>query len=105
MARQRSLVSVLSASPSQRSSKVFVPGAEVGDAVDLCRVADQAVDRPAQRLVRPRSRRHAEGRHDRLLAPEHQADLLADDRVDVADDGLRHRLLSKSDCGIQAELS
>ena len=65
---------------------------EVRDAVDFCGVAHQAVHRPAQRLVRLRTGRHAVGGNDRLLPPQDQADLLADDRVDVADDRLRHEV-------------
>ena len=57
-------------------------------------MTDEAVDGPSQRLRASPDRaahvgRHAERRHARVVAPQHEADFLADDRVDVADDGLR----------------
>ena len=64
-------------------------GAEVCDAVDFRRVTHEAVDRPLAAARRRRVvGRHAECRHSRVVAPQHQPDLVADDRVDVADDGL-----------------
>ena len=73
--------------------------AKIRHAVDLGHVADQAVDRPLERARAGGPavgrgavgvRRHAEGRHQRIVTPEHEADLLANDRVHVAHHRLAH---------------
>ena len=91
--RPASLVSGFSASPSHVVVERFRAGAEVSHAVDLRRMTDEAIDRPPERLVRRSARRHAERRHPRVVAPQHEADLVADDRVDIPDDGLRDHVL------------
>ena len=70
----------------------FRPGPEVGDAVDLRHVAHQAVDRPAHRRRRRRSRRHPVGDHGLVLAPWDETDVVRDDGLDTAGDDLRQEV-------------
>jgi hypothetical protein len=69
-------------------------GAEVRHAVDFGRVTDETVDGPSDASRFPRDRRinvgrHAERRNERVVTPQHEPDLFADDRVDITHDSLR----------------
>ena len=83
---------------------------EIRDAIDFCRMTDEAVHRPPEGIVRTGTdtrtgtrtgtgnpnarcvRRHAERRNPRVIAPQHEPDLLADDGVDITDDNLSDQI-------------
>lgn len=52
------------------------PCAKIGDAVDSRHVTDQAI-RPLRRVTGADIGRHAEGRHELVVAPPHEAGQLA----------------------------
>ena len=70
----------------------FRAGAKVSHAVDLRGMTNQAIDRPHERLVRRPARRHPERHHPWVVAPQDQADLVANNRVYIPHDGLRDQV-------------
>src|SRR5688572_6901987 len=55
--------------------------------------SDHAIHRPHERLVRRPARRHPERHHPWVVAPQDQADLVANNRVYITHDGLRDQVL------------
>ena len=74
-------------------------GAEVSHAVDLRGMTDQAIDRPHERLVHRPARRHPERHHPWVVAPQYQADLVANDCVHIPHDRLRDHVLLEQRLG------